>query len=1079
MNQSPKSKPKNYWLTPDFGKAMKLTSLFLVAFTAQASASVLARTVVFSEKNVAISKATNKLALIQKKVTGKVTDEKGESLPGVNIVAKGTNISTQTDLDGRFTIEVPDNVTTLIVSYIGLQEEEVTIKNAPLLIILKEVGQQMNEVIVVGYETVRKKDVTGAVSRISGAEVRNSPAASVESAFQGKIAGVQVQQNSGQPGSAIQVRVRGFSSIGAGSDPLYVIDGVPTKSGSFGSLAIGPDRYDGNVGSNALADLNPNDIQSIEVLKDASEAAIYGARASNGVVLITTKKGKSGPAKFNVDVYTGSQSITNTLPLLNKEEFLKVSEEMLRNAGLPFGTRADLVYTNAPQFQDGNTNWQDQIFRKAPVTSFNLSARGGSDDVTYAASLGYFNQDGIVVSTGYQRVTSRFNLDFKASDRLNLGANIAYSFSYRDGTDEGPRQNGVIYRGLRGVPTQEVYDSQGNLQQGIPFRPNPRKVAEESIFDTRTNRTSVNIFAQYQLAEGFTFRTNLAADVLSLRQDNFYPGTLAYSNNRESAASHSQDVGWINENVLNYKTTIKDNHNIGFLGGISFQRNRTELLVARANNAATDAVYTVNGGATLLQASSSITTNSIASYFGKAKYDYKGKYFLAATARIDGSSRFGAGNKYGTFPSVSAAWNVSEEDFWKSSVINNLKFRTSWGQTGNQNIDNFVAQGLYLPGYNYAGIAGIATAPNGLPNSGLTWETTTQTNLGADLSLFKGRLSLSADYWTKDTKDLLFQVALPNTSGYESFVTNIGEVSNKGFDFQLGGTIIKNDNFSWNSDFNISFINNKVKKLPGGNDIQQTERYLFGGVVSILREGESLGSFYLYESNGVFSTAKEAAEAGYIDKISKSNGGQPVAGDARWVDQNKDGVIDTKDKIIAGNPIPDFTGGLNNTFKYKGLSLDAFFQFSKGNDVYNNFRTDLVRGFNTNYLKENLDAWKQEGDITDVPRNVLLDPANNSEGVVARPSTRFLEDGSFIKLKTVTLTYEFPNSVLEKLKLSGLKVYAKGTNLLTITKYSGFDPEVSVAQNNNAGQNGGFQFGIDRGLYPLSKSITLGLSLDF
>ena len=390
-----------------------------------------------------------------------------------------------------------------------------------------------------------------------------------------------------------------------------------------------------------------------------------------------------------------------------------------------------------------------------------------------------------------------------------------------------------------------------------------------------------------------------------------------------------------------------------------------------------------------------------------------------------------------------------------------------------------MAQGLYLPGYNYAGIAGIATAPNGLPNSGLTWETTTQTNLGADLSLFKGRLSLSADYWTKDTKDLLFQVALPNTSGYESFVTNIGEVSNKGFDFQLGGTIIKNDNFSWNSDFNISFINNKVKKLPGGNDIQQTERYLFGGVVSILREGESLGSFYLYESNGVFSTAKEAAEAGYIDKISKSNGGQPVAGDARWVDQNKDGVIDTKDKIIAGNPIPDFTGGLNNTFKYKGLSLDAFFQFSKGNDVYNNFRTDLVRGFNTNYLKENLDAWKQEGDITDVPRNVLLDPANNSEGVVARPSTRFLEDGSFIKLKTVTLTYEFPNSVLEKLKLSGLKVYAKGTNLLTITKYSGFDPEVSVAQNNNAGQNGGFQFGIDRGLYPLSKSITLGLSLDF
>lgn len=1013
-------------------------------------------------------------------VTGKVVDNSGAALPGASILKKGTNIGVQTDLDGKFSLTNVNENATLIISFIGFIKQELAVKGRTVIkVVLVPESTQLNEIVVVGYETVRKKEVTGAVSRISGAEVKNSPAASVESAFQGKLAGVQVQQNSGQPGSAIQVRVRGFSSIGAGSDPLYIIDGVPSKSGSFGSLAIGPDRYDGNVGSNALADLNPNDIQSIEVLKDASEAAIYGARASNGVVLITTKKGKRGPTKFNADFYTGNQQITNKLPLLNKEEFLKVSEEMLRNAGLPYGTRADLVYTTAPQFQDGNTDWQDQIFRKSGVTSFNLSARGGSDDVTYAASLGYFDQDGIVVSTGYKRVSSRFNLDFKANDKLNLGANIAYSFSYRDATDEGPRQNGVIYRGLREVPTQEVYDSQGNLQQGIPFSPNPRKVAEESIFDTRTNRTSVNVFANYQLAKGLTFRTNLAADVLSMRQDNFYPGTLAYSNNRESAASHSQDVGWINENVLNYKTTINGDHHIGFLGGTSFQRNRTELLVARANNAATDAVYTVNGGATLLQATSSITTNSIASYFGKAKYDYKGKYFLAATARVDGSSRFGAGNKYGTFPSVSAAWNVSEEGFWKSSVVDNLKLRTSWGQTGNQNIDNFVAQGLYLPGYNYAGIAGIATAPNGLPNSGLTWETTVQTNLGADLSLFNGRLSLSTDYWTKDTKDLLFQVALPNTSGYESFVTNIGQVSNKGIDFQLGGTIIKNDNFSWNSDFNISFLNNKVKKLPGGNDIQQTERYLFGGVVSILREGESLGSFYLYESNGVFATSAEAAAAGYVDKISKSNGGRPVAGDARWVDQNGDGFIDTKDKIIAGNPIPDFTGGLSNVFKYKGFSFDAFFQFSKGNDVFNNLRADLVRGYRTNYLKENLDAWKQEGDITNVPRNVLLDPANNSEGVVSRPSTRFLEDGSFIKLKTVTLTYEFPSSVLDNLKLSALRIYAKGTNLWTLTKYTGFDPEVSVAQNNNAGQNGGFQFGIDRGLYPLSRSVTLGLSLDF
>lgn len=1068
--------------TLNFGRiyhVKRISTFIMMGLSLQISASEISKSThslcIISKNNPTITTSFS----LQQQIKGKVTNERGEALVGVNVSLKGKRLSTKTDENGNFSIAATDNAV-LVVSFVGYLKQEIVVNEAiSIEIVLVEDTTKLNEVVVVGYESVRKKEVTGAVSRISGSEVKNSPAASVESAFQGKLAGVQVQQNSGQPGSAIQVRVRGFSSIGAGSDPLYVIDGVPSKSGSFGSLAIGPDRYDGNVGTNALADLNPNDIQSIEVLKDASEAAIYGARASNGVVLITTKRGKSGPTKFNVEFYGGNQSITNTLPLLNKEEFLKVSEEMLRNAGLPFANRSDLVYTTNSQFQDGNTDWQDQIFRQAQLKSFNLAAKGGSDNITYAGSLGYFDQDGIIINTGYKRVSSRFNLDFRASEKLNFGANIAYSFAYRKSTDEGPRQNGVIYRGLRNLPTQEVYDSQGNYAPGIPFYPNVKQVAELSKFDTRTNRTNVNVFAQYQLTNNLTFRTNLAADLLSLRQDNFFPGVLAFSNNRESAAAYTQDLGWINENVLNYKLTINSDHNISVLGGFSFQRNRTEQLVARSNNAASDAVYTVNAGANLLQATSSITSNSLASYFGKAKYDYKGKYLFAATVRTDGSSRFGSGRKYGTFPSVSGAWNIAQEDFWKSSWAENLKIRTSWGQTGNQNIDNFVAQGTYLPGYNYAGLAGIATAPNGLPNSDLSWETTTQTNIGADVSIFGGRFTLSADYWIKDTKDLLFQVALPNTSGFESLVTNIGEVVNKGVDIQLGGLILKKGDFSWNSDFNISFLNNRVKKLPGGNDIQQTERYLFGGVIGILREGQALGSFYLYESNGVFATSAEAQAAGYIDKISTVNGGVPQAGDVRWVDQNGDGLINTKDKKIAGSPIPNFTGGFNNTFKYKNFTLETFFQFSEGNEIFNLFRADLTRGYRTNYLKENLEAWKKEGDITDVPRNVLNDPSNNSDAVVNRPSTRFLEDGSFLRLKTVTLTYAFPESLLQKLKISGLKIYARGTNLWTLTKYTGFDPEVSIAQNNNANQNGGFQFGIDRGLYPLSKAVTIGLSLDF
>jgi len=1013
-------------------------------------------------------------------ISGVVYDESGSvPLPGVNIILEDKSLGTTSDFNGIYSLEVHDS-DILVFSYIGYVTKKIIFSGQSKIDVTMEPDvTQLNETVVVGYETIYKNEVIGAVTQLKGTEVQNVPASSVETAFQGKMAGVQVQQNSGQPGSAIQVRVRGFSSIGAGSEPLYIIDGVPVKSGSFGSLAIGPDRYDGNVGTNALTDLNPNDIESIEVLKDASEAAIYGAKASNGVVLITTKRGAKGPVKFNVNLYTGFQEITNKLPLLDKAGFLQVSEEMLINSGNPSPTRSDLVYTTLPQFQDGNTDWQEAIFQAAPVYNFNVSANGGNDDISYAASLGYFNQEGIIVNTGYERVSSRLNLDVKANERLNFGLNMAYSFSYRNGTDEGPRQNGVIYRGLRTVPTLELFDEQENFQQGTLFSPNPRKVAEESIFDTHTNRTNVNIFARYLLAKGLTLRSNFAGDILSLRQDNYYPGTLAYSNNRESAASHSQDIGWINENVLHYKTTFDEGHNLSILGGMSFQRNRTELLVARANNAPTDAVTTVNAGASLLQASSDISSNSLISYFSKAKYNYNGKYLLAASLRSDGSSRFGSGNKFGTFPSFSVGWNVSNEEFWTSSLINDLKFRASWGQTGNQNIDNFVAQGLYLPGSNYAGIAGIAVAPNGLPNTELTWETTTQTNIGTDLSIFGGRISLSADYWLKDTEDLLFQVALPNTTGYDSFITNVGEVQNKGFDFQIGGVILQKGDFVWNSDFNISFLDNVVKKLPGGNDIQQSERYLFGGIPSILREGESLGAFLLYDFDGVFSTSAEAAAAGYIDEISLVDGGRPVAGDSRWVDKNNDGLINTQDKFIAGNPIPDFTGGFNNRLAYKGISLEVFFQFSKGSEILNLFRGDLHRGYRTNYLEENLRAWKQEGDITNVPRNVLNDPANNSESVVARPSTRILEDGSFLRMKNLTLAYEFSDAFLDRLKLQGIKIYATGSNLLTFTKYTGFDPEVNVAQTNNANQNGGFQFGIDRGLYPLSKTISLGINVDF
>ncbi len=1032
-------------------------------------------------------------------ISGKVTSAStGEPIPGVNIKVKGTTNGTITDIDGDYNLDVQQTSgAVLVFSYVGYSTQEIEIGSRNVInVALQDDARELDNIVVTGYESVVKGEVTGSIVSVKGDQVANIPVSSVDAAFQGKLAGVMVQQSSGQPGSAVQVRVRGFSSIGAGSEPLYVIDGVPMKTGSFGSLAIDGDNfdgsgggeYDGNVGTNALADINPNDIESIEVLKDASEAAIYGARASNGVILITTKKGKKGPAQFNFDTYVGTQSLSRKLEYMDTESW---ADSEIAAAVKYLGVDPDITYDEywngdgtMPWRADGNTDWQDVITHAAPVINSNLSMRGGSDDFTYSGSLGYFDQDGITLGTSYQRINTRWNLDLKANEKIRVGANFAYAYSYRDATDEGPRFNGVFYRGLGNNPlmnthivSQEAADASG-LEIGdlAPERGNSLRVLKYGIYDTYTDRTNANVYVNYEPIEGLSIRSNIALDLLTLKQDNFLPSEIIRNNNRQSASSLVLARGWINENVATYKTTVNDDHNLTFLAGLSLQNNRTEYLEARANQAASDLVYTVNAGANLLRASSSITEFSLISYFGRFKYNYRSKYLFAASLRSDGSSRFGSGNRFATFPAFSVGWNVAKEDFMANSIFDDLKFRASWGQTGNQEIANFVSQGLYLTGDDYMGIAGIGSAPNGLLNQGLGWETTTQSDIGVDMTLFQGRLSLSADYYLKDTEDLLFEVDLPNTTGYSSALTNLGKIRNSGVDLQLQATPFTSGDFTWTTRFNIGFLNNKVISLPGGNDVQKTERYLFGGVISILREGEELGSYYVYNPLKVISTSAEADAVTYEDKISTLP--RPEAGDNLWQDVNGDNVIDVNDKIIYGSPIPDFTGGFDNTFTWKGLSLNVFLQFSKGNEVYNLFRQDLDQYFGKINTVDVYRAWEEEGDVTDIPRKYRLDPAKNVD-FVPRPQTRFVEDASFIRIRNVTLAYQFPSKLIQGIGLRSLRVYATGQNLAVFTKYKGFDPEVNVAQINNSSQNGGFQFGIDRGLYPMSKTYTVGLSIGF
>jgi TonB-linked SusC/RagA family outer membrane protein len=1010
-------------------------------------------------------------AQAQSTLTGLVSSETNAPLAGVSVVLKGTTTGTTTDAEGRFRLAVPGRSTTLVFSSVGYTTQELVVGNqTDLRITLQPDEKSLNEVVVIGYGTQSRRQVTAAVGSLKVGELQDLPVTSPVSLLQGRVSGVNITQGSGQPGSSINVRVRGVSSV-AGSEPLYIIDGVQIKSGNFSQIAT--DGQAGYTGFSALADLNPNDIEDIQILKDASAAAIYGSRATNGVVIITTKKGKTGKGTIGFNANVGVGQPTNRLDLLNTAQLKEIVRNSFTRSGIP-PTRTAGAWNGQSAAHDTtlSINYQDEVLaRQSAFQDYNLSFSGGRNGVVYALSAGYTNQEGSLINTGLKRYTARLNTEAALNDRVTAGASVSYTNARNQSQDE----NGNIqplYRALAFTyPTQRLYEADGSFANLIQ---NPVQALREIQRYYLSNRIIGRLYANIELSKkwGVFFKPSLSTDALFFEENRFVPSTyLRNGNRRATEARNRTNVGLISENLLTLSRTF-GKHQLDALGGYSYQRETDRTLGVAVNGGITDAVQTINGGAAVAAFSGARTFWTLESVFAQANYNFADRYLLSATIRRDGSSKFGEGKRYGYFPSVSAGWRISDEGFMKDvTAISDLKLRASTGVTGSlQGLGDFQSQGIYETGRNYEGLAGIGIGGNGLANPRLSWETTTQSDIGLDLSLFNRRANVVADYYVKRTKGILFDVLLPLESGFGSIADNVGEMLNRGWELAINTKNVTGTRFTWESSFNISQNRNKVTSLP----VASGGFLISGGgstFYSVLMEGQPVNSYYLLPSNGIYQTNDEAATAP-VPPL--ADAGQPsVAGDLKWIDKNGDGRIDINDRELMGTPLPIFTGGLNNSLTYGNFSLDFLFQFSWGNKLFNALKNELNYRLDTgNKTTDLLDAWSPTNPTGKWPRNKWDDYRRNGH-VFQSPADIYLEDGSYTRLKAATLSYRLPVSAIRRLGMSSARIYVAGTNLLTFTKYSGYDPE-----SMNLSYTATYA-GVDRGNPPLQRAVSMGVSVQF
>ncbi|OBX26047.1 TonB-linked SusC/RagA family outer membrane protein [Gelidibacter algens] len=991
-------------------------------------------------------------------VSGKITDEStGKPLFGVNVIVKGTVNGVSSDLNGDYTIKnvTPENI--LMFSYMGFTDQEIRIGNTTEInVVLTPSVDQLDELVIVGYGTKKKRNLTGAIVSVGSEDIDKSNLQDPISILQGRAAGVQVTSNSGAPGGGMSIKVRGNSSLNSGNSPLYVVDGVAIESTSLSSL-----NGSENFGLNPLADINPGDIQSIEILKDAASTAIYGSRAANGVVLITTKRGISGKAQVDLNLSSGVSEIPRRLSVLNASQYRQVILDSYRNMDNPVTPNGIILDSLNPK-NNGDVDWQKELLRIAPQYKIDLSVRGGTEDLKYAWSSSFLNQDGVILNSNYKRVTTRLNVDFKVSDKITFGQSISYTNGVNNRINAAGTGNlSVIRELLVRPPIFAAYLPDGSYN-GYQFgRRNPIGLAELATHLNKSNRVIGNQYVEYKILESLKLRSNLNLDYISIKEDEFIPSTLDYREGYNSGSVRAlNNLTWGNETFLTFNKQLGGSHNLSALAGFSFQDWKYERVGLDGMFFSSDNITTLNGAGTISNQEVNITTeHSLLSYFGRVSYDYKGKYLFEANLRADGSSRFGKDKRFGYFPSAAIAWRFSDESFFENlNVVNDAKLRLSAGQTGNEAIGNYTSQGEFAVGANYLDFSGAA--PSVMPNSGLTWETTTQYNAGLDISLWKNRVTLTADAYLKVTEDLLYNVPIPRTTGFSFVTQNIGSIENKGIELAITSQNLVGD-LKWETNFNISSNSNMIKDLP---ENLLTNGFIQNGNFHILKEGLPIGTFYGYKFNGVYSRDEDN-----VNQVTNGALGQQFkGGDPIWDDVNGDNIIDENDRQIIGDATPDFFGGLNNTFSYKGLSLGVFLQFSYGNDIYseiNHQRNSVVR-YN-NLSTDALDRWREQGDVTNFPKPVSDDPLRSD----SRVQSRWVEDGSYIKLKNINIRYRFPDAMVDNLGMRKLEVYASALNVLTWTHYTGFDPDVNSYS--------GLREGIDEGSYPQSRTVMLGLNIGF
>lgn len=974
-------------------------------------------------------------------VTGKVTDaSNGLPLFGVSIGITGTTSGTISDIDGNFTIQVPSKEAVLVFSSVGYKSQQIAVgSNTSLHVALVLETTQLEQIVVVGYGTQRKKDLTGSIALVSTKEIKSLAVPSISDALQGRAAGVQVI-SSGTPGSDATIRIRGIGTIND-NNPLLVIDGVPVSSG--------------------LNTLNMNDVESMQVLKDASATAIYGSRGANGVVIITTKRGKSEQSHLAFNYFFGMQNATHVVDMLNASEFAALHNDIMANAGLP----QNPAYANPASLGEG-TDWLGEMFNPAPMQNFSMSYSGGSEKTNVYVSGNYLSQNGIITNTGYKKITLQFNSDTKVFNKLKFGNSLTLNH------DTKTSGNYSIQNAMLALPTQPLYQEDGNysgpIQQPIWDGDivNPIGLAKTVDNSTLGYNLIGSLYGEYEIIKDLKIKSTFGLQANFWNSRTWAPDYHWNSSINENSylyEKYNKNLTWLWDNTVTYEKAI-EKHNIALMAGISAQENEYHYLNGSKQSFASNLTQQMDNGTLQPTLGGSTSSWSLLSYIGRANYSYNGKYLATATVRYDGSSRFGEGNKWGLFPSGSVAWRISEEDFMKSvTFINSMKVRAGYGLTGNQEIGNYsFSSALQTVKYNFNNSVVNAVVPLMMPNPNVQWEEQKQANIGIDASMFKSRIEVTIDAYIKNTDKMLVPMSVPVSTGYSDVYVpyiNAGKMENKGIEFTIDSRNLVGD-FTWNTSFNFSYNRNTIKSL---ND---TVPMTSGSIglnynLALIQAGHPANEFYGFITEGVFQTQEEvdnhAVQVPGNDPYSRTS-----AGDIRFKDMNNDGVINDLDRVFTGNPNPTFIFALNNSFTYKGFDLGLFLQGVTGNKIFNANRlyTEAM-SVAQNQTIETLNRWTGEGTSNTMPRAVFNDPNKNS-----RPSDRYVENGSYLRIKNLTLGYTLPSSLTQKAYMSSVRVYASGLNMFTFTRYTGFDPEVGTS-------------GIDNNVYPVTATYSLGINIGF